>query len=146
MQGIDTFEAYMLDENNRMLEVFEASGFTVQRALDPSVFHVAFPTAETPQVRTASTERERGAAQSIRAFLNPRSVAVVDGLFSRSLVARNPPPGTPNEAAAAMMGFVINVMRKIGSRLPTDCMPIASTCASPRMPPRRTVDKSPRRI
>jgi acetyl coenzyme A synthetase (ADP forming)-like protein len=77
-QGIDTFEAYVLGENNRMLEVFEASGFTVQRALDTGVFHVSFPTAETPQVRAASTERERvAAAQSIRAFLNPRSVAVV---------------------------------------------------------------------
>jgi len=77
MQGIDTFEAYVLGENNRMLEVFEASGFTVQRALDTGVFHVSFPTAETPQVRAASTERERvAAAQSMRAFLNPRSVAV----------------------------------------------------------------------
>src|SRR5262249_20696598 len=68
-QGIDTFEAYVLGENNRMLEVFEASGFTVQRALDAGVFHVSFPTADTPQVRAASAERERvAAAQSIRAF------------------------------------------------------------------------------
>jgi acyl-CoA synthetase (NDP forming)/RimJ/RimL family protein N-acetyltransferase len=77
-QGIDTFEAYVLGENNRMLEVFEASGFTVQRALDTGVFHVSFPTADTPQVRAASMERERLAtAQSMRALLNPRSVAVV---------------------------------------------------------------------
>ena len=77
-QGIDTFEAYVLGENNRMLEVFAASGFTVQRALDTGVFHVAFPTADTPQVQAASTERERvAAAQSMRAFLNPRAVAVV---------------------------------------------------------------------
>ena len=77
-QGIDTFEAYVLGENNRMLEVFEASGFTVQRALDTGVFHVSFPTADTPQVRAASTERERAAAaQSMQAFLNPRAVAVV---------------------------------------------------------------------
>ena len=77
-QGIDTFEAYVLGENNRMLEVFAASGFTVQRALDTGVFHVSFPTADTPQVRAASTERERvAAAQSMRAFLNPGAVAVV---------------------------------------------------------------------
>src|SRR5215470_6673734 len=77
-QGIDTFEAYVLGGNNRMLEVFGASGFTVQRALDTGVFHVSFPTADTPQVRAASAERERvAAAQSIRAFLNPGSVAVV---------------------------------------------------------------------
>ena len=58
-QGIDTFEAYVLGENNRMLEVFAASGFTVQRALDTGVFHVAFPTADTPQVQAASTARAR---------------------------------------------------------------------------------------
>src|SRR5262245_24232550 len=67
-QGIDTFEADVLGENNRMLEVFAASGFTVQHALDTGVFHVAFPTADTPQVQAASMERERvAAAQSIRA-------------------------------------------------------------------------------
>jgi predicted CoA-binding protein/RimJ/RimL family protein N-acetyltransferase len=77
-QGIDTFEAYVLGENNRMLEVFAASGFTVQRSLNTGVFHISFPTADTPQVRAASTVRERmAAAQSLRAFLNPRSVAVV---------------------------------------------------------------------
>src|SRR5256884_8407722 len=78
MQGIGTFEAYVLGENNRMLQVFDASGFTVQRSLDSGVFHISFPTAETPQVRAASAERERvAAAQSLRTFLNPRSVAVV---------------------------------------------------------------------
>ena len=76
--GIDTFEAYVLGENNRMLQVFAASGFTVQRSLDAGTFHISFPTAATPEVRAASAERERlAAAQSLRAFLNPRSVAVV---------------------------------------------------------------------
>jgi acetyl coenzyme A synthetase (ADP forming)-like protein len=77
-QGIDTFEAYVLGENNRMLQVFEASGFTVQRSLESGVFHIAFPTAETSEVQAASTARERlAAAQSLRPLLHPRSVAVV---------------------------------------------------------------------
>jgi hypothetical protein len=84
-----------------MLEVFAASGFTVQRALDTGVFHVAFPTADTPQVRAASTERERvAAAQSMRAFLNPRSVAVV-GVSRRGgdgVAASMPPPRRPQTA------------------------------------------------
>src|SRR5215813_2722262 len=76
--GITTFEAYVLGENNRMLQVLDASGFTVQRSLTAGVFHIAFPTAETPEVRAASADRERrAAAQSLRAFLNPRAVAVV---------------------------------------------------------------------
>ena len=76
--GITEFEAYVLGENNRMLEVFEASGFRIKRSLDAGVFHVSFPTAETEQVRIASAQREHAATvQSVRAFLHPRSVAVV---------------------------------------------------------------------
>lgn len=77
-RGVHTFEAYVLGENNRMLDVFEASGFTVQRSLAGGVFHVSFPTEETPQSRAASAQRERlAAARSMRAFLNPQAVAVV---------------------------------------------------------------------
>ena len=76
--GITEFEADVLGENNLMLQVFSASGFTVKRSLEAGVFHVSFPTAETEQSRIASFQRERRAtAQSVRAFLNPRSVAVV---------------------------------------------------------------------
>ena len=77
-QGIQTFEAYVLGENNRMLQVFDTSGFVVERSLANGVFHIAFPTAETPQVRASSIDRERQAAsQSVRALLQPRAVAVV---------------------------------------------------------------------
>jgi acetyl coenzyme A synthetase (ADP forming)-like protein len=77
-QGISEFEAYVLGENNQMLQVFETSGFQIRRALEAGVLHVSFPTAETEQVRTASAQRERlAAAQSLQAMLRPRSVAVV---------------------------------------------------------------------
>jgi RimJ/RimL family protein N-acetyltransferase len=71
--GITEFEAYVLGENNRMLEVFAASGFRIQRALESGVFHVTFPIAETEQVREASAQREHVAAmQSVRPFFSPR--------------------------------------------------------------------------
>jgi acetyl coenzyme A synthetase (ADP forming)-like protein len=77
-QGISEFEADVLGENNRMLQVFEASGFVIQRSLDAGVFHVSFPTEATEQVRLAESQRQRlAAAQSLRAFFHPRSVAVV---------------------------------------------------------------------
>jgi acetyl coenzyme A synthetase (ADP forming)-like protein len=76
--GIAEFEAYVLGENNRMLQVFESSGFRIQRCIEAGVFHVSFPTEETAQVRAAESHRERlAAAQSVRAFLHPRAVAVV---------------------------------------------------------------------
>ncbi|MFQ5668611.1 MAG: GNAT family N-acetyltransferase, partial [Candidatus Binatia bacterium] len=76
--GITEFEADVLGENNRMLEVFAHSGFRVKRSVEEGVFHVSFPTAETEEFLEASLSRERqAAAESVRAFLNPRSVAIV---------------------------------------------------------------------
>ena len=76
--GITEFEAEVLGENNRMLEVFAKSGFVVRRSLEAGVIHLSFPTEETEQFLEASLARERAAtAQSIRSFLNPRAVAVV---------------------------------------------------------------------
>jgi acetate---CoA ligase (ADP-forming) len=76
--GIDEFEASVLGENNRMLDVFGASGFRIRRSLDGGVFCVTFPTEATEEADHASYVRERfAAARSIRPFLNPSSVAVV---------------------------------------------------------------------
>ena len=62
----------------RCSSVFAKSGFVVRRSLEGGVVHVSFPTEETPEFLQASLARERAAAaQSIRSFLNPRSVAVV---------------------------------------------------------------------
>ncbi len=77
-QGITVFEADVLGENNRMMQVFARSGFVVSRAIDAGVFHVTFPTAETPELVEASRARERAAAaESVRTLLAPRAVAIV---------------------------------------------------------------------
>jgi acetate---CoA ligase (ADP-forming) len=76
--GITEFEAEVLGENNRMLQVFGKSGFVVQRSVADGVVHVRFPTEETPQYLQATYARERlAAAESVKGFLNPGSVAVV---------------------------------------------------------------------
>jgi acetyl coenzyme A synthetase (ADP forming)-like protein len=85
--GIDEFEANVLGENNRMLEVFAASGFQVRRSIDGGVFHVTFPTEPTEEAERAHHARERAAAaQSIRPFLNPGSVAVVGASTRRASI------------------------------------------------------------
>jgi len=76
--GIEEFEADVLGENNRMLEVFARSGFRLRRSVEGGVVHVSFPTEETEEYRQASESRESYAvAQSIRPFFYPRAVAVV---------------------------------------------------------------------
>ncbi len=76
--GITEFEADVLGENNRMLDMFARSGFVVRRSIEEGVFHVTLPTEETEEFLEASLTRDRiAAAQSIRPFLNPTSVAIV---------------------------------------------------------------------
>lgn len=76
--GVKEFEADVLGDNKRMLEVFAGSGFIVRRSFESGVVHVCFPTKETKQFRAASEAREwAAAARSVRSFLNPRAVAVV---------------------------------------------------------------------
>ena len=76
--GVTMFQAEVEADNGTMMEVFEESGFTVERSLDSRVFHVTFPTRSTEQFVAASLERERrAAAESVRYLFEPRSVAVV---------------------------------------------------------------------
>jgi acetyl coenzyme A synthetase (ADP forming)-like protein len=91
--GIGEFEADVLGENNRMLRMFATSGFRVTRSLAGGVFHVSFPTEETPTLLEAQDRRERAAAaESVRPILAPRAVAVVGasrrpGTIGAALVA-----------------------------------------------------------
>jgi acetyl coenzyme A synthetase (ADP forming)-like protein len=76
--GITEFEADVLGDNNRMLEVFGKSGFRVRRAASSGVIHLAFPTAETAQVLDVRFARERASsARGMAMILRPRSVAVI---------------------------------------------------------------------
>jgi acetyl coenzyme A synthetase (ADP forming)-like protein len=77
-RGVTEFHADVLGDNARMLDVFAKSGFRVTRALDGGVFHVSFPTAETPASVAAQAAREREAlGESVRPILTPHSVALV---------------------------------------------------------------------
>lgn len=76
--GIIEFEADVLGDNNRMLEVFSKSGFQVRRSNSAGVIHVAFPTEETERSIEAGNAREWfAAARSVGWILKPKSVAVI---------------------------------------------------------------------
>ena len=60
--AIAEFDAQVLGENRRMMEVFLKSGFRVKRSFEGGVFHVTFPTEETRAFAKAHRLRERGAA------------------------------------------------------------------------------------
>jgi acetyl coenzyme A synthetase (ADP forming)-like protein len=75
---ITVFEAYVLGDNRKMMDVFLRSGFEVERRLDGGVFSVTFPIALTPAFEEKSAERAQAAAiASMKVFFEPRSIAVV---------------------------------------------------------------------
>jgi acetate---CoA ligase (ADP-forming) len=85
--GISEFEADVLGDNNRMLEVFAKSGFRVKRARAAGVIHLAFPTAETEELVAASQAREReAAAHSVAWILRPKSIAVIGASRERTKI------------------------------------------------------------
>jgi acetyl coenzyme A synthetase (ADP forming)-like protein len=76
--GISTFEAYVLGDNLKMMDVFINTGFVVERRLDGGIFHVTFPITPTPESEEKSAMRSHAAATaSMKVFFEPGSVAVV---------------------------------------------------------------------
>ena len=65
--GITAFEADVLAENNRMIEVFRDVGFPVHSGFKYGTLHVEFPTAETEEELSRSEEREAIAAAAFAA-------------------------------------------------------------------------------
>src|SRR5262249_43026070 len=77
-KGINTFEAYVMGDNRKMMDVFIGTGFEVERRLDGGVFYVTFPITSTPQFEEKSATRSQAAARaSMKVFFEPTSVAVV---------------------------------------------------------------------
>ena len=75
---IRAFDAYVLYDNRRMMQVFLDSGFDVERRLDGGLFHVAFSLEPTPQYEAKAAERSQSAATaSMKGFFEPRAVVVV---------------------------------------------------------------------
>jgi len=76
--GITSFEADVLAENEQMITVFRDYGFHVTSDLKWGVYHVTFPITRTRKVVKKEEERERiSTLASLRSMLYPRSIAVI---------------------------------------------------------------------
>ena len=76
--GISTFDAYVLAENRRMLEVFRDSGFEVTTRFQDGLVRVQISLLVTRRYEDQAAARSRVAAtESMKAFFAPRVVAVV---------------------------------------------------------------------
>jgi acetyl coenzyme A synthetase (ADP forming)-like protein len=115
--GIDTFDAVVLAENRRMLNVFRHSGFPIKIQYDFDTVDVTFPTSLSPDGLARFEQREEVAsANALHQVLYPRSLAVigasrkpdaVGGAVVRNLIAsRYPAPIYPvNPWASTIQGL-----------------------------------------
>jgi Acyl-CoA synthetase (NDP forming) len=78
LNHIERFEAEVLVENARMLDVFLSSGFDVTRHSDGGMTHVSFAIEPTASSRSQAARRAQHAAhESMKAIFEPRSIAVI---------------------------------------------------------------------
>ena len=76
--GLKRFAADILFENSRMVNVFQAAGFTQHSQLEDGVIRVVMDISPTTEALHSLYERDRkAAARSMQRLLRPRSVAVI---------------------------------------------------------------------
>jgi acetyl coenzyme A synthetase (ADP forming)-like protein len=86
--GVQVLDAEVLPENHQMVKVFRDSGFPVTTHSLPGALLVEFPTSLSPEARERFERREQVAATAaMRAFLEPRSVAVIGASRRRGTVS-----------------------------------------------------------
>jgi acetyl coenzyme A synthetase (ADP forming)-like protein len=86
-RGIDTFDAYVREENQRMLSVFRDSGFAVMTKAQSGICHVVLSLSVTQRFTDRAAARSRVAATaSMTAFFEPRVVAVVGASRERGKI------------------------------------------------------------
>lgn len=75
---IDTFEAYVMQENKGMLAVFQNYGFSTKREIKDNIVHIAFSITKTPEVELKKDERAKAATiKSLTNIIKPKSIAVI---------------------------------------------------------------------
>jgi acetyl coenzyme A synthetase (ADP forming)-like protein len=106
-QGITTFDAYVLGENRRMMDVFLDSGFSVTRRLEAGVQHVVLSLTATPAFEERAAARARVAATaSMKPFFEPRTIAVIGANRERGKIGSEI---LHNLAAAGFTGSLVPV-------------------------------------
>jgi acetyl coenzyme A synthetase (ADP forming)-like protein len=86
--GVTVLNAEVLPHNRKMVGVFRDSGFPVTTRAAPGLVQVELPTSLSPEALERFEQREQAAATAaMRAFLAPRSVAVVGASRRRGTVA-----------------------------------------------------------
>ncbi|GMA51634.1 hypothetical protein GCM10025857_29910 [Alicyclobacillus contaminans] len=77
-RGFKRFEAYVMDGNYKMLQVFRSSGYQLQQTSESGAMHLVLPLTHTERVRALRATRDKLATQaSLMPFFAPKAIAVI---------------------------------------------------------------------
>jgi acetyl coenzyme A synthetase (ADP forming)-like protein len=86
-RGVAEFEARVLPQNHKMLDVFRQSGFPTEIRYRAGEISIEFPTSLSPEAVERFERRERTAAiAAMTSFFAPRSVAVIGASRTRGSI------------------------------------------------------------
>jgi acetyl coenzyme A synthetase (ADP forming)-like protein len=106
-ERVRTFDAYVLHENRKMMDVFLESGYRVSRRLEGNVIHVELSLERTFDSDEKAAQRSQLAARaSMQRFFEPRTVAVVGANRERGKIGSEI---LHNLQAAGFTGTIIPV-------------------------------------
>ena len=92
-QGIRTFDASVLADNRRMMDMFLDSGYSVTSRLESGVVYVTLELEPTASFVEKVAERAQHAATaSMKAFFQPQRVAVIGANRTRGQIGCRDPP------------------------------------------------------
>jgi len=78
VERVRSFDAYVLGENRKMMDVFLECGYRVSRHIEGGAFHVELSLEPTLEFADRAARRSHVAATaSMKAFFEPRTVAVI---------------------------------------------------------------------
>ncbi|HEX9823360.1 MAG TPA: GNAT family N-acetyltransferase, partial [Actinomycetota bacterium] len=85
--GIAVFEAEVLPQNHRMIDVFRESGFPIETRLEPGLIRIEFPTSLTREAVASFERRDQvSSVAAVTAFLAPSAVAVIGASRERGTI------------------------------------------------------------
>jgi acetyl coenzyme A synthetase (ADP forming)-like protein len=77
-RNITVFRAQVLDENIRMMEVFDESGFRLKKSISDGVWHIAIDLKDQEEYAKRQALREHIArSEGVRKLFNPKRVAII---------------------------------------------------------------------
>lgn len=130
---IHTFDAYVLQDNRRMMQVFLDSGFEIEQRLEGGVFHVVLSLEPTPRYEEKAGARSQAAATaSMKSFIEPRAVAVPGANRQRGKIGSEGRLGPKSCTTSSPVGTRGDSRRSIHRPRPSMACP--RTLASPPFP------------